>query len=247
MFAAAFGRADVIRVLTAHGADVEGRRRKAIDLAGVRQGRAGAARGRARPQQPAAQARPRRRAGAAAAAARPQGPQIGRRRSPVQLHRAGRHWGGLTPLHLAARQGETRGGQGAARRRRRRQPARRRRQDHAAADRRRSTATSISRSTCSTRAPIRTWRRTTASTPLYAALNCQWAAKALYPQPRAYKQQQHVVSRPDEGAARQGRRPERAADARRSGTRSTTSISRASTRPARRRSGAPPTPATSTR
>src|SRR5204863_477872 len=26
-------------------------------------------------------------------------------------------------------------------------------------------------------------------TPLYAALNCQWAAKALYPQPRAYEQQ----------------------------------------------------------
>jgi ankyrin repeat protein len=27
------------------------------------------------------------------------------------------------------------------------------------------------------------------ATPLYAALNCQWAAKALYPQPRAYEQQ----------------------------------------------------------
>jgi ankyrin repeat protein len=27
-------------------------------------------------------------------------------------------------------------------------------------------------------------------TPLYAALNCQWAAKALYPQPRAFEQQQ---------------------------------------------------------
>ena len=26
-------------------------------------------------------------------------------------------------------------------------------------------------------------------TPMYAALNCQWAAKALYPQPRAYEQQ----------------------------------------------------------
>ena len=26
-------------------------------------------------------------------------------------------------------------------------------------------------------------------TPLYAALNCQWAPKALYPQPRAYEQQ----------------------------------------------------------
>jgi ankyrin repeat protein len=27
-------------------------------------------------------------------------------------------------------------------------------------------------------------------TPLYAAINCQWAPKALYPQPRAYEQQQ---------------------------------------------------------
>ncbi len=26
-------------------------------------------------------------------------------------------------------------------------------------------------------------------TPLYAALNCQWSDKALYPQPRAYEQQ----------------------------------------------------------
>ena len=26
-------------------------------------------------------------------------------------------------------------------------------------------------------------------TPIYAALNCQWAAKALYPQPRAFEQQ----------------------------------------------------------
>jgi len=28
------------------------------------------------------------------------------------------------------------------------------------------------------------------ATPLYAALNCQWSDKALYPQPRAYEQQQ---------------------------------------------------------
>ncbi len=28
------------------------------------------------------------------------------------------------------------------------------------------------------------------ATPLYAVLNCQWAPKALYPQPRAYQQQQ---------------------------------------------------------
>src|SRR5262249_37735189 len=27
-------------------------------------------------------------------------------------------------------------------------------------------------------------------TPLYAAINCVWAPKALYPQPRAYEQQQ---------------------------------------------------------
>ena len=47
----------------------------------------------------------------------------------------------------------------------------------------------------------------------------QWAPRALYPQPRAYLQQQTDLSRSDEGAARQGRRPERAARRRRSGTR----------------------------
>jgi len=32
-------------------------------------------------------------------------------------------------------------------------------------------------------------QETNGVTPLYAALNCQWAAKALYPHPRAYEQQ----------------------------------------------------------
>ena len=44
--------------------------------------------------------------------------------------------------------------------------------------------------TCSTRAPIPTSRAENGVTPLYAALNVQWAPKALYPQPRAYLQQQ---------------------------------------------------------
>ena len=34
------------------------------------------------------------------------------------------------------------------------------------------------------------WPWAPVTTPLYAALNCQWAAKALYPQPRAFEQQQ---------------------------------------------------------
>ena len=47
-------------------------------------------------------------------------------------------------------------------------------------------------------------------TPLYGVLNVEWAPKALYPQPRAHMQQKTRLSRSDEAAARQGRRPERA-------------------------------------
>ena len=97
------------------------------------------------------------------------------------------------------------------------------------------------------RARIRTLASDNGVTPLYAVLNVQWAPRALYPQPRAYLQQKTDVSRSDEAAARQGRGRQRPAERRRSGTLATTSICRASTRSARRRSGAPRTPATSTR
>ena len=50
-------------------------------------------------------------------------------------------------------------------------------------------------------------------TPLYAVLNCQWAPKALYPQPRAYEQQRTGYLDLMQRAARSRRRPERAAEA----------------------------------
>ena len=52
-----------------------------------------------------------------------------------------------------------------------------------------STATSTSPTICWRTAPIRRSRATNGVTPLYAALNVQWAPRALYPQPRAYLQQ----------------------------------------------------------
>ena len=70
--------------------------------------------------------------------------------------------------------------------------------------------------------------------PLYAAINVQWAPIAAYPQPRAHLQQAHELSRRDEAAARQGRRSERPASPQGRGTRATTSINPASTKPARR-------------
>ena len=113
-FAAAFGRADVIRVLTAHGADV-----KVDDQGGrphrLREGRAGAARRRARRRQRGGAGRPRQRAG------RPRRRAAGsadrRRQPPVQLHRAGRLLG--RPRADAPRRapGRDRVGQGADRRR----------------------------------------------------------------------------------------------------------------------------------
>ena len=183
-FAAAFGRADVIRVLTAHGADVKATT-KAVDLADFAQGRAGAARGGARRQQ-RRPGRPRQRAGrprrrAAGTAGR-------RRQPPVQLHRAGRLLGRPRADAPGRAPGRARVGQGAARGRRRRQPARRRRSGHPAADR------DDERPLRSREVPARQRRRSEPGAeqrraPLYAALNCQWAAKALYPQPRAYEQQ----------------------------------------------------------
>ena len=83
-------------------------------------------------------------------------------------------------------------------------------------------------------------------TPLYAVLNVEWAPKSFYPQPRAHQQQkasylETMTALLDKGAdpnARLGRKI---------GTRSTTSTCCGSRTAARRRSGAPPTPATSRR
>ena len=243
------------RAARASTAPTSRRRRRSIDLArrsiartfggvAVRQsgaasgaaGRAGGAGGRG--------------AGGSAAGGRGRGGR-GRRKAGVdrnyQLNELVATQGGLTPLLLAARQGYIGIGAGAARRRRRRQSGERRRQDQPAADR------DHQRPLRSREVPARPRRRPepapsdNGATPLYAALNCEWAPKSLYPQPRALPQSEGRLSRADEGAARQGRRSERAAE-------EEGLVLRLQLRPVRRRrdrrdrrSGAPPMPATSTR
>ncbi len=98
-------------------------------------------------------------------------------------------WGGLTPLHLAARQGEVDAAKALI--------------DAGADLNDRSAGDNVTPMLIATinghfdlakflldhggdpNAPA-----VNGVTPMYAALNCQWAAKALYPQPRAYEQQQ---------------------------------------------------------
>ncbi len=80
-------------------------------------------------------------------------------------------------------------------------------------------------------------------TPLYAALNVTWAPRAMYPQPRAYNQQQITYLEFMKPLLEKGADPNTRLK-RRSGTRNTTSTWQASTKPARRRSGARRTPAT---
>ena len=151
--------------------------------------------------------------------------------------------GGMTPLLLAARQGYVETRAGAARRRRRRQPDQGRRSHQPAA------ARDHQRPFRSREGPARPRRgpepdgdqrrgaAVCGAQPRVGAAR-RPAAAAGAPQSDA------VVSRSDEGAARQGRRSERA-----TGDAGVVlgRACRASTRSARRRSGAPPTPATSTR
>jgi len=182
-FAAAYGRADVVRELTAHHADVS-LTTKVQDLAAFakeeqerlaelfqQQGRGGQGRGG--------------RAGEAAARG-PQVPGVNRQYNYTELVA---YWGGLAPLHLAARQGYS---------------------DVAAAllD---AGADVNQRTTGDQSTPLVVAiingrfdlakqlldrganpdlpQANNGVTPLYAALNCQWSDKALYPQPRAFEQQ----------------------------------------------------------
>ena len=182
-FAAAYGRADVVRELTAHHADVS-LTTKVQDLAAFakeeqerlaelfqQQGRGGQGRGG--------------RAGEAAARG-PQIPGVNRQYNYTELVA---YWGGLAPLHLAARQGYS---------------------DVAAAllD---AGADVNQRTTGDQSTPLVVAiingrfdlakqlldrganpdlpQANNGVTPLYAALNCQWSDKALYPQPRAFEQQ----------------------------------------------------------
>ena len=182
-FAAAFGRADVIRVLTRHGADVKVTT-NAIDLASFakeEQERLAAERGGNGGQAGRGNA-PGGRGGA------PQGPQVpGVNRQYNYTELVG-YWGGLAPMHLASRQGEIDSVKALM---------------EAGADVNQLGAgdpvTPLLIATMNGHFDLAKYllekgadpnlAQTNGAAPLYATLNVQWAAKALYPQPRAYEQQ----------------------------------------------------------
>src|SRR3954451_11573475 len=181
-FAAAFGRADVIRVLAAKGADVAVTT-KAIDLtdfAKEEAERLAAERG-----QQGGQGR-----GNAPGGGRggPQGPQIPGVNRQYNYTELVAYWGGLAPMHLAARQGEADAVKALI---------------EAGADVNQRGAgdpvTPMLIATMNGHFDVAKYlldhgadpnlAQGNGVTPLYAALNCQWSDKALYPQPRAYEQQ----------------------------------------------------------
>src|SRR3954468_12743135 len=179
-FAAAFGRADVIRVLTAKGADVKVTT-KAVDLtdfAREEQERLAAERA----QQGGRGNAPGGRGGA------PQGPQVpGVNRQYNYTELVG-YWGGLAPMHLAARQGELESVKALV--------------DAGADVNQRGAGDPVTPMLIATmnghfdlakylleKGADPNLSQSNGVAPLYAALNCQWAAKALYPQPRAFEQQ----------------------------------------------------------
>ena len=179
-FAAAAGRADVVRALTAAGANLKATT-KVIDLEAfnkeeqerlaqifANQGGAGRGGRGGRGFNPNAK------------------PGIDRQYNYTELVA---YWGGFAPLHLAARQGEMETVKALV-------------EAHAdinqpsAGDR----VTPMLVATINGNFDIAKYlldhgadprlAQDNGVTPLYAALNCQWAAKALYPQPRAQEQQQ---------------------------------------------------------
>jgi ankyrin repeat protein len=182
-FAAAFGRADVIRVLTKAGADVKVTT-KAVDLtdfAREEQERLAAERGL---NQGGAAGR----GGPGGGRGAPQGPQIGGVTRQFNYTELVAYWGGLAPLHLAARQGETEAAKALL---------------EAGADvNQRGAGDPVTPLLIATinghfdlakmlldKGADPNLAQANGVTPLYAALNCQWSDKALYPQPRAFEQQ----------------------------------------------------------
>jgi uncharacterized protein len=217
-FAAANGRADVIRELTAHGGEVNVRT-KSQDLsefAKEEQLRIIAERGalqgtRGRGEPPAA--------AATNAAARPDEKKPsdankveektpapaqsrgGRGRGPVDptkqvpgLERQYNytelvgHWGGLSPLHLAARQGHADAVKALV-------DAKADMNLPSAGDRVTPMLIAVINGHFDVARQLLdqgadpNLAQDNGVTPLYAALNCQWSDKALYPQPRAFEQQ----------------------------------------------------------
>src|SRR5439155_10145731 len=218
-FAAAYGRADVVRVLTARGADVrvttktvdlssfakEEQERFAQFQQGGGRGAGGRAGGPAveatetKPAEAAGNAQAgNARAAAAAPAEEPAGGRVGRNatraagkagidRQYLYSELVATH-GGLAPLHIAARQGQVEAVKalldaGAE-------------INHASAG---DHITPLIIATINGHFDLAKFlldkgadpklAEDNGVTPLYAVLNCQWAPKALYPQPRAYEQQ----------------------------------------------------------
>ena len=183
-FAAALGRADVIRILTANGADLKVTT-KAVDLtdfAKEEQERLAAERGLNAGGQAGRGGAPGGRGGA------PQGPQIAGVTRQYNYTELVAFWGGLAPMHLAARQGEIESVKALI--------------DAGADVNQRGAGDPVTPLLIATmnghfdlakllldKGADPNLSQANGVTPLYAALNCQWSDKALYPQPRAYEQQ----------------------------------------------------------
>jgi ankyrin repeat protein len=189
MIASAYGRTDVIRALTAKGADLKATT-KVMDLAAFNKEEQERF-AQFQQQQAAANGR----GGRGGAPEPPRGgrafnpnakPGIDRQYNYTELVA---YWGGMAPLHFAARQGQIEAAKalleaGA-------DVNQRAVDDH---------STPIIIATLNGNFDLAKMLLENGAdpnltqhngvTPLYAALNCQWAAKALYPQPRAQEQQQ---------------------------------------------------------
>jgi ankyrin repeat protein len=208
-FAAAYGRADVIRALTAHGANPKATT-KVVDLSQFtkeeeerfaqfqQQQQGGRGRGASEPaaaepkpagSEPAAEPQ-RAQAGGGAGGGGGRGRASGKAgidRQYLYTELVGVQ-GGLAPLHLAARQGQLEAVKALL---------------DAGADVNQPSAgdhiTPLIISTINGQFDVARYlldhgadpklAEGNGVTPLYAAINCQWAPKALYPQPRAYEQQ----------------------------------------------------------
>ena len=179
-FAAAYGRTDVVRELTAHKADVSATT-KVQDLASFakeEQERLIAERGGLQG-----------RGGRAGEGRGPQGPQVAGVNRQYNYTELVAYWGGMSALHLAARQGYSEVASALL--------------DAGADVNQRSTGDQstpllvaiinghfdVAKQLLDKGANPTLAQSINGVTPLYAALNCQWSDKALYPQPRAFEQQ----------------------------------------------------------